>query len=122
MPFINLTYEDAIEILNNPSYITTLLKQKKINFKEAHLLELVCQIAEGQKEKIDELKELTQQYFADDWEQAIDRLLKYALSENKQVPWILFSRTFQFIPYDEGNPFELYRPGRTKVIHVTIRK
>lgn len=100
--------------------IVELLKSKKINPKEADLLEHLNQYAQGEhRNSIDEVRNLCKQYFPLSHEEAFRKINRFVISDDKRVSWVIFSRTFQSIPYDDKNPLDDYLPRISEVL--TIR-
>ncbi|UCG90380.1 MAG: hypothetical protein JSU57_01220, partial [Candidatus Heimdallarchaeota archaeon] len=54
-------------------------------------------------------------------EEAFEKLARFAKSRNKRVPWVIFSRTFQSIQYDDRNPMEDYNPRVSEVLTITSK-
>lgn len=120
MPFINLSFDEARKILSDRDSILELLKSRKINPREGDLLELLykygkTQTPELQKQIIDSCFH----YFGDGGSEASNNLIRFVKSENKRVAWVLFSRSFQSISYDNRDPLEDYIPRVSEVL--TIR-
>ena len=122
MPFVKLSYDEAINILEDEDEIQRLLKQKKINPYEFRILKTAQEISNGNTQRKDELKELCDRYFPDEAEEAIKLLQRFIKSDQKRVPWVLFSRTFQLIPYQEKNPLEGYLPIKDEIIFFKIKE
>ncbi len=121
MPFINLSFTEARQTLENASLITQLLKEKKINPKEGDFLELLNQYNQNRTpELFSEIKSFCTQAF-DDAEEAIEKILRFINSQNKRVAWVLFSRTFQSISYDDRNPLEDYSPRVSEVLTINSK-
>ncbi|MHA1968185.1 MAG: hypothetical protein ACW964_10330 [Candidatus Hodarchaeales archaeon] len=121
MPFINLSFTEAHQTLENVSLITRLLKERKINPKEGDLLELLYHYNNDQSsEQLSEIKTFCEQFF-DNGEEAFDKISRFVKSENKRVAWVLFSRTFQSISYDDKNPLEDYNPRVSDVLIINSR-
>ncbi|MFX1535178.1 MAG: hypothetical protein ACFFDI_13215 [Promethearchaeota archaeon] len=108
MPFIKINAEEAIEMLNDPSIISIWLKERKINPKEADLLEHAA------KKNYEQLKNLCTENFGTDAEDAFERLSKF-LETQSSVSWVLFSHTTQFIHFKETNPLIGYIPREARV-------
>ncbi len=117
MPFINITFAEAKNSLKNKSLIIELLKEKKINPKEADLLEQLHIYAQNKESSsLEKVKDLCSQYFQDDPEDAYQKLDRFVKSDNKRVAWVIFSRTFQQIPYDDKDPLDDYTPRVSEVL------
>lgn len=117
MPFINVTYAEAKDSLTNRTLIVEMLKEKKINPKEADLLESMHLFAQDQeKTSMQKVKDLCNQYFQEDQEDAYQKIKRFVTSDNKRVAWVIFSRTFQQIPYDDKNPLDDYTPRVSEVL------
>ena len=96
MPFINVTFAEAKNSLTNLSLIAEMLKEKKINPKEADLLEHLQLYAKDQKKSsLKKVNELCNQYFPNDPDDAYQKIYRFVTSNNKRVAWVIFSRTFQ---------------------------
>ena len=120
MPFINITFQEAKNCLKDRKTIVELLKIKKINPKEADLMNHLHLYAQGdQIDTIDKVKNLCVEYFPSNHEEAFQKLNRFVISDNKRVSWVIFSRTFQSIPYDEKDPLYDYTPRISEVL--TIR-
>jgi hypothetical protein len=121
MPFINLSFNEARQTLENPSLITQLLKEKKINPKEGDLLELLNQYNQNTTpELFSTIESFCEQAF-DNAEEAIEKIMRFVKSQNKRVAWVLFSRTFQSISYDDRNPLEDYNPRVSDVLTINSK-
>jgi len=121
MPFINISFAEARQTLENASFITLLLKEKKINPKEGDLLELLSLYNQNKSpELLSDIKNFCEEMF-ENWKEAFDKLSRFVKSENKRVAWVLFSRTFQSIPYDDRNPLEDYSPRVSDVLTINSR-
>ncbi len=122
MPFINISFAEANQTLQDPSVIVQLLKEKKINPKEANLLDKLSEYSRNlTSELLNEIKELCEQAFGNEGENAFQRLSHFVKSQNKRVSWVIFSRTFQSISYDNRNPLEDYNPRVSEVLTITSR-
>ncbi len=119
MPFINVTFAEAKNSLTNRTLIAEMLKEKKINPKEADLLEHMHFYAKDQeKHSLEKVKELCNQYFLNDPEDAYQKIYRFVTSDNKRVAWVIFSRTFQQIPYDDKDPLDDYTPRVSEVLTI----
>ena len=117
MPFINVTFAEAKNSLINRSLIVEMLKEKKINPKEADLLECMHLYAQDQeKTSLQKVKDLSIKYFQDEPEDAYQKIKRFVTSDNKRVAWVIFSRTFQEIPYDDKDPLDDYTPRVSEVL------
>ncbi len=117
MPFINITFAEAKDSLTNKSTIVELLKAKKINPKEADLLEYLHLYAQNNEEtSLKKVKDLCHQYFTQDPDDAYQKINRFVTSDNKRVAWVIFSRTFQQIPYDDKDPLDDYTPRVSEVL------
>ncbi len=117
MPFINVTFAEAKNSLTNRSLIVEMLKEKRINPKEADLLESMHLYAQDQKEtSLQKVKDLSFQYFRDEPDDAYQKIKRFVTSDNKRVAWVIFSRTFQKIPYDDRDPLDDYTPRVSEVL------
>lgn len=117
MPFINITFGEASQSIQDPSFIVQLLKEKKINPKEADLLEkLGLYSRNSTPELLTEIQKLCEQSFGNEGKEAFQRLSHFVKSNNKRVSWVIFSRTFQSITYDDRNPLEDYNPRISEVL------
>ena len=117
MPFINITFAEAKDSLTNRSLIVEMLKDKRINPKEADLLEHMHLYAQDQeKTSLEKIKSLCSQYFLNDPEDAYQKVNRFVTSDNKRVAWVIFSRTFQQIPYDDKDPLDDYTPRVSEVL------
>ncbi|PWI48379.1 hypothetical protein CEE45_07230 [Candidatus Heimdallarchaeota archaeon B3_Heim] len=117
MPFINVTFAEAKNSLTNRSLIVEMLKEKKINPKEADLLESMHLYAQDQeKTSLQKVKDLSIKYFQDEPEDAYQKIKRFVTSDNKRVAWVIFSRTFQEIPYDDKDPLDDYTPRVSEVL------
>ncbi|MFX0015772.1 MAG: hypothetical protein ACFFB2_01145 [Promethearchaeota archaeon] len=122
MPFINISFAEANQTLQDPSFIYQLLKEKKINPKEANLLEKLGLYSRSRvPEVLNEINILCNQYFGIKGEDAFQRLSRFSKSQNKRVSWVIFSRTFQSIKYDDRNPLEDYNPRVSEVLTITSK-
>jgi hypothetical protein len=119
MPFINITFAEAKDSLTNKAIIVELLKTKRINPKEADLLEhLHIYTQNNEESSLKKVKDLCQQYFTQDPEDAYQKIKRFITSDNKRVPWVIFSRTFQQIPYDDKDPLDDYTPRVSEVLTI----
>ncbi len=117
MPFINITFGEASQSIQDPSFIVQLLKENKINPKEADLLEkLGLYSRNSTHELLTEIQKLCEQSFGSEGKEAFQRLSHFVKSGNKRVSWVIFSRTFQSIAYDDRNPLEDYNPRISEVL------
>lgn len=122
MPFINISFAEASQSLQDPSLIVELLKEKKINPKESNLLEKLGLFSRNRSPGIlDEIRVLCEQSFGIKGEDAFEKLSRFAKSQNKRVSWVIFSRTFQSIQYDDRNPLEDYNPRVSEVLIITSK-
>ncbi|MHA1975639.1 MAG: hypothetical protein ACW98F_06455 [Candidatus Hodarchaeales archaeon] len=117
MPFINVTFAEAKNSLTNRSLIVDMLKDKKINPKEADLLEhLHLYAQERENASLEKVRDLCNKYFLNDPEDAYQKIHRFVTSDNKRVAWVIFSRTFQKIPYDDKDPLDDYTPRVSEVL------
>ncbi|MFW9903990.1 MAG: hypothetical protein ACFFFH_06625 [Candidatus Thorarchaeota archaeon] len=122
MPFINVSFAEANKTLQDPSFIVQLLKEKKINPKEANLLEKLGLYSRNRiPEVLEEIRTLCEQSFGGKAEDAFQGLSRFIKSQNKRVSWVIFSRTFQSIKYDDRNPLEDYVPRVSEVLTITSK-
>ncbi len=122
VPFINISFEEANRSLKDPSLIMKLLKEKKINPKEADFLGKLGNYSRNPDfNLLDEIKEVCGQNFGDEAEQAFKKVFRFINSENKRVSWVIFSRHFQRIEYDYKNPLEDYFPRVSEVLTIKSR-
>ena len=119
MPFINISFAEANQTLQDPSFIVQLLKEKKINPKEANLLEKLGLYSRNRlPEVLKEIRTICDQTFGMKAEDAFQGLSRFIKSQNKRVSWVIFSRTFQSIEYDDRNPLEDYVPRVSEVLTI----
>jgi hypothetical protein len=117
MPFINVTFTEAKDCLQNRNMIVNLLKNKKINPKEADLLEHLFLYSENKnRENKRKIEELCKKYFTNEPTNAYQKLKRFVESSNKRVSWVIFSRTFQSIPYDDRNLLDGYSPRVSDIL------
>ena len=122
MPFINITFTEAKSILDNAAIIIELLKNKKINPKEADLLRKIHEYSQKRNsENLEKIKELCEQYFNSNFDEAFQKVKQFVESTNKRVSWVIFSRTFQSIAYDDRNPLDDYNPRVSEVLTIKSR-
>lgn len=122
MPFINISFAEASQTLQDQSVIVQLLKEKKINPKEANLLEILGLYSRNRTpELLNEIQTLCEQWFGNEGEEAFQRLSRFVKSQNKRVSWVIFSRSFQSIEYDDRNPLEDYSPRVSEVLTITSK-
>jgi len=122
VPFINISFAEATQTLQDPSFIVQLLKEKKINPKEASLLEKLGLYSRNRlPEVLNEIRVLCEQSFGVKAEDAFQRLSRFVKSQDKRVSWVIFSRTFQSIQYDDRNPLEDYNPRVSEVLTITSK-
>lgn len=122
MPFINLNFSEANQTLQDPSFIVQLLKEKKINPKEANLLEKLGLYSRNRlPEVLEEIRTICEQSFGLKAEDAFQGLSRFIKSQNKRVSWVIFSRTFQSIEYDDRNPLEDYVPRVSEVLTISSK-
>ncbi len=105
-------------ILDDRSLLLELLKKEVINPKEYDLLKAAIDLKEGDEEANERIRAICTANFGEESEKAVAQLTKYATSERKRVSWVLFSRTNQFIRYEQKKPFENYYPKETTVLIV----
>ncbi|MFX1505364.1 MAG: hypothetical protein ACFFDC_04530 [Promethearchaeota archaeon] len=122
MPFINLNFSEANQTLQDPSFIVQLLKEKKINPKEANLLEKLGLYSRNRlPEVLEEIRTICEHSFGVKSEDAFQGLSRFIKSQNKRVSWVIFSRTFQSIEYDDRNPLEDYVPRVSEVLTISSK-
>lgn len=122
MPFINISYAEASQTLQDPSVIIQLLKEKKINPKEANLLEKLSLYSRNRiPEVLNEIRDLCEQSFGNKGDDAFERLSRFVKSQNKRVSWVIFSRSYQSISYDDRNPLEDYNPRVSEVLTINSK-
>lgn len=122
MPFINISFAEASQTLQDQSVIVQLLKEKKINPKEANLLEKLGLYSRNRTpELLNEIQALCEQWFGNEGEEAFQRLSRFVKSQNRRVSWVIFSRSFQSIEYDDRNPLEDYSPRVSEVLTITSK-
>ncbi|UCE12521.1 MAG: hypothetical protein JSV04_10030, partial [Candidatus Heimdallarchaeota archaeon] len=86
---------------------------------EANLLEKLGLYSRSPThELLTEIQTLCDQTFGNQGEEAFQRLSHFVKSKNKRVSWVIFSRTFQYIPYDDRNPLEDYIPRVSEVLTI----
>ncbi len=122
IPFIDIGFETAKQILTDQSgtLIRELQQNKKLNPLEADLLSNVAQLyrQENKENALQRIKELLERAAVEEAERALERIVKFATHEDKQVAWVLFSRTIQFIPFDISNPLEGYQPQSVEIVKI----
>ncbi len=119
MPFINITFTEAKLSLQDSSITVELLKKQKINPKEADLLRKIHMYSQKRSiEDLKKIKDLCEQYFPSNPEEAFQKIKQFVESKNKRVSWVIFSRTFQSIAYDDRNPLDDYNPRVSEVLTV----
>ena len=119
MPFINITFADAKLSLNDTSVIVELLKKQTINPKEANLLRKIHIFSQKRSiEDLKKVKDLCDQYFPSNPEEAFQKIKQFVESKNKRVSWVIFSRTFQSVAYDDRNPLDDYIPRVSEVLTI----
>ena len=119
MPFINITFTEAKYLLDDSSIIVELMKEGKINPKEADLLKKIHIYSQLQgTDDLQKVKDLCKQYFPNNHEEAIQKIIQFVKSNNKRVSWVIFSRTFQSIAYDDRNPLDDYTPRVSDVLTI----
>ena len=130
MPFINLDHILATEIIEEeqPKLLQTLLYDGKINPREFEFLKVLSTVYKTlsldndiTKQAKSELNELCIRYFKDESERSFKRLINFAKTK-ENVSWVLFSRTCQFIPWEEKNPLEGYVPRQNPIKKVHINE
>ncbi|MHA1214139.1 MAG: hypothetical protein ACTSR2_14685 [Candidatus Hodarchaeales archaeon] len=122
MPFINISFGEAKRSLEDTSLIYELLKQKKINPKEGDLLEKLGKyVKTNSTDILDEIKQMCEQYFGQDGKDAFNKLSRFVESENKRVAWVIFSRHYQSIKYDDRDPLEDYTPRVSEVLTINSK-
>ncbi|WP_455142996.1 hypothetical protein [Candidatus Hodarchaeum mangrovi] len=119
MPFINISFAEAKNSLEDSNIILELLKSKKINPKEGDLLERLGEYSRNQSEEIiNDIKEMCYLYFGEDGKDAFEKLSRFIESENKRVSWVIFSRHYQSVKYDYSDPLASYTPRITEVLTI----
>lgn len=126
MPFINLDIHTARDLLEDDGQfvLEKLLRNGIINPHEYDLLISLREFSkkEDHEEKIiakEKLNELCTTYFPKDAARAMKLLTKFTASR-RNVSWVLFSRTIQFIPFKDTNPLEGYKPKLNEIIKTRI--
>ena len=128
MPFINLDHILATEIIeeDQPKLLKQLLFDGKINPREFELLKVLSNLSktlemdnEITQQAKDQLKHFCEEYFEEEAERSLNRLITFAKTKHN-VAWVLFSRTCQFIPWEEKNPLEGYIPRKNPIKKVMI--
>ncbi len=119
MPFINITFTEAKLSLQDSSITVELLKKQKINPKEADLLRKIHMYSQKRSiEDLKKIKDLCEQYFPSNPEEAFQKIKQFVESKNKRVSWVIFSRTFQSVAYDDRNPLDDYIPRVSEVLTI----
>lgn len=109
---------DVLEALNSPETVLRLLKTKKINPKEADFLEILGSYIENKNETtLNTIRELCNTHFGDQGKDAFEKIKRF-LEGQTRVAWVIFSRHFHKIVYDDRNPLEDYHPRVSEVIIV----
>ena len=123
MPFINISFTEANQTLKDPKFILNLLKDKKINPKEADLLELLSDFAKNpSSSKQKDIEDFCKKIFPkSEFQDAFEKICRFIESENKRVAWVIFSRTHQLIPYDDRDPLEDYNPRVSEVLTISSK-
>lgn len=127
MPFINLDIHTAREILeeNGFNLLERLLRNGKINPHEFDVLVALREYSnvgdeQGKKnEAKNTLEDICKLHFPKEAQRAIKLLMKFSGSR-RNVSWVLFSRTIQFIPFEEKNPLEGYKPKLNDILKTQI--
>jgi hypothetical protein len=128
MPFINLDHLLATNIIeeDEPKLLKNLLYGGKINPREFELLKVLSTVNktlnmdnELAKQSKSQLRSLCETYFTEEAERSYNRLINFAKTK-ENVSWVLFSRTCQFIPWEEKNPLEGYIPRQNPIKKVNI--
>ncbi|MFW9990649.1 MAG: hypothetical protein ACFFD4_01190 [Candidatus Odinarchaeota archaeon] len=117
-PFLNIDSTMAEKFLEQRSLLLELLKKDVINPQEYDLLMAVIDLKEGDDSARERIREICTKNFGEEADKAVERLERFATSEQKQVSWVLFSRTNQFIRYEQAKPFDNYYPRQTSVLLV----
>ncbi|NHJ00918.1 MAG: hypothetical protein EAX86_02195 [Candidatus Heimdallarchaeota archaeon] len=122
MPFINLSFDEASNILTDRAVIIKLLKERKINPREADLLELIHRFGKEQNDELEKkIIDICTIYFGEGGLEASSTLIRFVKSNTKRVAWVLFSRSFQSITYDNRDPLEDYVPRVSEVLTIQSR-
>ncbi|MHA1990179.1 MAG: hypothetical protein ACW981_03020 [Candidatus Hodarchaeales archaeon] len=128
MPFINLDHLLATNIIeeDEPKLLKNLLYDGKINPREFELLKVLSTVNktlnmdnELTQQSKSQLRNLCEKYFTEEAERSYNRLINFAKTK-ENVSWVLFSRTCQFIPWEEKNPLEGYIPRQNPIKKVNI--
>ncbi|MHA1983282.1 MAG: hypothetical protein ACW967_02930 [Candidatus Hodarchaeales archaeon] len=128
MPFINLDHILATNIIeeDEPKLLKNLLYGGKINPREFELLKVLSTVNKTLNMDNDliqqsksHLRDLCVTYFKEEAERSYNRLINFAKTK-ENVSWVLFSRTCQFIPWEEKNPLEGYIPRQNPIKKVII--
>ena len=128
MPFINLDHILATEIIEeeHPKLLQSLLYDGKINPREFEFLKVLSTVFKTLSMDNDlatqaktQLKELCAKYFDEESERSFKRLMNFVKTK-ENVSWVLFSRTSQFIPWEEKNPLEGYVPRQNPIKKIRI--
>ncbi|MFW9855610.1 MAG: hypothetical protein ACFFFG_11145 [Candidatus Thorarchaeota archaeon] len=121
LPFINVSYMDVLESLGSPESVIRLLKTKKINPKEADFLEILGSYIKSQNETIlNTIRDLCNIHFGDQGDDAFEKIKRF-LEGQTRVAWVIFSRHYHKIDFDDRNPLEDYHPRMSEVIIVHFK-
>ena len=129
MPFINLDYYSAKEAVEQqkPILLKEFLQEGIINPREFEILQYISVLVNAIKISTDlanktkeHLRDICEQYFNEP-EKAYNSLVIFA-EKRTNVSWVLFSRTWQFIPYSEINPLEGYLPQKHIIKKIITKK
>ena len=79
----------------------------------------IHQYAQGEdSESINKVRKLCEKYFPLSPKEAFEKINRFVISDNKGVSWVIFSRTFQSIPYDDKKPLDDYLPRVSEVLKI----
>jgi hypothetical protein len=130
MPFINIDFYLAKELVGQHGTVLlkNLLQDGMINPREYELLHyLVCyaqsfainpSLANQAK---DQLKQICELYLGAEAGRHFERLINFA-EHKRNVSWGIFSRTCQFIPWENKNPLEGYLPRKNSFKRISVNQ
>lgn len=126
MPFIHLDIHVARQLLepDGEALLSKLLRDGVVNPKEFDILRSLQKVAASsgteREEAANKLREFCESYFDKDVSRAYELLVKFA-DKKMNVSWVLFSRNWQFVKFEELDPLEGYIPRKNDVLKTIAR-
>lgn len=119
MPFISVSFNEVENSISNISLINDLISSGKLNPIEGKLLRLSINSIPSTS-NLDDLKSMCIEIFGNEGDKAFKLLERFVKQDNKRVPWVIFSRTFQEIEIIKKDPFQGFNPRLSTVYTVNL--